>query len=195
MKLDGGPRSYLILDFLRRETVERLRNHSHTRLLSLGICIRRLIVNHEGRGDVLNALTPRQPGRSIDDHSADAMDHDEKMRQYRISAEALEQKLEQIYLPNLLFVIPTLIYLDSVDMSHPDWNQNLLNSLTACTIRHLSTDHSTFIFPFPVMDTSIVWPLETLDAKLGMEFDEVDPGNHWNFLLRLCQASVKSLFL
>ena len=28
-----------------------------------------------------------------------------------------------------------------------------------------------------------------------MEFNEVDPGNHWNFLLRLCQASVKSLFL
>ena len=112
MKLDGGPRSYLILDFLRRELSTTPKSPSYT-LAVPGVCIRRLIVNHEGRGDVLNALTPRHPGRSIDDHSADAMDHDEKMRQYRISVEALEQKLEQIYLPNLLFVIPTLIYLDS----------------------------------------------------------------------------------
>jgi len=202
--LDASHRSGSILGILQREAVERRRNHGHTRSPSLSACIRRVAVNNSGYWDEIIALKPRKPGRSIEDTSDDAFDDDEgKVQQWRASAGALGQKLSEIYRPNVLFVISSLVHLESLAMSQAGWSQSLLNSLTACTLRHLSLRDVQMTDVIPVMDGSVIWPLETLDISLGWDFHfsrssnrpSLNASSSWNTILRLCSASLKVLFL
>lgn len=86
VELDGGPRSYRILGILQREAVERRQNCGYTRSLSLGACIRRMVVGNAGYWKEVTALRPRKPGRAIDDSSDDVWDDDkEKLQQWRAS--------------------------------------------------------------------------------------------------------------
>jgi hypothetical protein len=88
-------------------------------------------------------------------------------------------------------------------MGQADWSQSLLNNLTACTIRHLSLRDVRMTDVVPVIDDSVVWPLETLDISLGWDFNfsrgsnrtSLNASNSWNTILRLCSASLKVLFL
>jgi hypothetical protein len=88
-------------------------------------------------------------------------------------------------------------------MGQADWSQSLLNNLTACTIKHLSLHEGQMTDIVPVMEASVVLPLETLDIRLGWDFEfsysfngpPLNASNSWNTILRLCSASLKVLFL
>jgi hypothetical protein len=130
----------------------------------LSACIRRVVVNNDGYWKELDALRPRKPGRSIEDTSDDAYDDDvDKVQQWRASAGELTRKLNEIYRPNVLLVISSLVHLESLEMGQADWSQSLLNNLTASTIKHLSLRDVRMRDVVPVIDESVVWPLETLD--------------------------------
>jgi hypothetical protein len=172
VKLDASRRPEGILGLLQREAVERRQNHGSARSTSLGACIRRVIVDNDGYLKEVLASRPRKPGRSIDDDSENAYDDDvNKVQQRRASTGELTQRLNEIYGPNVLFVISNLVHLESLEMGQASWSQSLLNNLVGCTIRHLSLRDVQMKDVVPVMDDSVVWPLETLDIGLGWDFE------------------------
>ncbi|KAL9123788.1 MAG: hypothetical protein Q9217_006816 [Psora testacea] len=204
VKLDASPRSESILAILQREAVERRQNHGHTRSLSLSACIRCVAVDHAGYWEEIHALRPRKPGRSFEDTSDDAYDDDEdKVQQWRASVGEITHRLNEIYRPNVLFVISSLVHLESLDMSQADWSQSLLNNLAACTIKHLSLRDVQMTDVVPTMEDSVVFPLETLDIRFCWDFEfsygysgpRLNASNSWNTILRLSSASLKILTL
>jgi hypothetical protein len=170
----------------------------------LGACIRRLVVGNEGYWKELNALRPRKPGRSMEDTSDDTYDDDEdKVQQWRDSIGEISHRLNEIYRPNVLFVISSLVHLESLEIDQASWSQSLLNNLTACTIKHLSLRQVQMTDIVPVMEASVVLPLETLDIHMCWDFEfsyhfngpPLNASNSWNTILRLCSASLKILTL
>lgn len=127
----------------------------------------------------------------------------DKIQQWRVVTGELTHRLNEIYRPNVLFVISSLVYLESVEVSQIDWSQSLLNNLTGCTIRHLSLCGAQMTDVVPVMDDSVVWPLETLKIGLGWDFEfsqdpdgpSLNASNNWNTILRLSSATLKVLVL
>ncbi|KAI1004005.1 hypothetical protein K3495_g4204 [Podosphaera aphanis] len=193
--LDSGHRSACLLGVLQRETVQRRQNRGRTRSLSLGACIRRIVVRSDGYWNELIGARPRKPGRSIHDLNEDAYDNDEeKVAQWNTFVEGLTYRLNEIYRPNVLFVISGLIHLESVDLDQVDWNQSLLNGLVACTPKHLSIRDLKAIDIVPVMDDSVVWPLETLSFHFNWDFQylcrphnsPLNASKSWETILRLC---------
>lgn len=204
VELDGGPRSYRILGILQREAVERRQNCGYTRSLSLGACIRRMVVGNAGYWKEVTALRPRKPGRAIDDSSDDVWDDDkEKLQQWRASIGKISHTLNEVYKPNMLFAISSLVHLESLEIEQASWNQSFLNNLTACTTKHLSLHHVEMTDIVPVMEASVVLPLETLDIHLrwdshfSYDFDgpPLNASSSWNTILRLCSASLRTLTL
>lgn len=204
MTLDSSRGSENILSVLQREAVERRQNRGNTRSLSLGACIRRLVVCHKGYWKALTDTRPRKPGRSIEDTSEDAYDNDEdKVQQWRLVTDQLNRRLADFYNPTVRFVISSLVHLESLQLSQIDWTQDTLHSLAASTIRHLLLCEVQMTDIVPIMDSSVVLPLETLDIRLGWEFKfsygphmlKLDASNSWNTILRLCSASLKTLRL
>ncbi|KAG9241114.1 hypothetical protein BJ878DRAFT_483249 [Calycina marina] len=201
---DFSPRSEKILTILQRETVERGQTRGHTRSLSLGACIRRVVVNNDGYWKKITAARPRKSGIFVEDTSENAYDDDEnKVQQWRTFAEQLTHKMNEIYRPTVLFVLSGLVHLESLDMHQVDWSQSLLNNLTACSIRRLSLVDVKLANTTPVMEDSVVWPLERLDIKMGWDFEfsqepngpRLNASTNWYTILRLCSASLNVLFL
>lgn len=141
------------------------------------------------------ASRPQKPGRSIEDESDDALDDDEdRIQQWRISTGTLNQTLHDIYWPNVLSVILTIPHLERLSWAQPEWNQTLLSNLTACTIRHLSLHDAKMTDIVPIMDNSIVWPLETLD--IGLSWDRICRIPRWTQSKRFkCLEQFTSIML
>jgi hypothetical protein len=204
VKLDASARSYSILGILQQEADERRQNRGYTHSPSLGACIRRLVVGIDGYWKELHALRPPKPGRSIEDTTDDAyVDDENTVRQWRSSLDEITHRLNKVYRPNVLFVISSLVHLESLEIDQASWNQSLLNNLTACTIKHLSLRKVLMTDIVPVVEASVVLPLESLNISLGWDFEfrysfeglSLNASNGWNTILRLCSASLKILTL
>jgi hypothetical protein len=118
------------------------------------------------------------------------------MQQWRTSAGELGQKLNEIYRPNLVPVVSNLVHLESLVLGQADLDPTLLNNLTDCiitSIRHLSLPNITTTEVIPIMDSSVVWPLETLDIKLGLDFDTSRDSSRSTSSLESLDASIHTI--
>lgn len=197
---DGSPRSENILGILQREAVERRQNHGHRCSLSMGVCVRRVVVDSASYWKLLRASMQGERSRFTDDTSGDESEDDlDRHQQWRATEDKLGHRHDTTYLPNVLLVISTLVHLESVHLSQTHWNQTLLNNLTASTIRHLLLRDLHMGDAIPVMNSAVVWPLETLDIILTWNVDHIgsrlDVSDCWNNILRLSSGSLKVLYL
>ncbi|POS85708.1 hypothetical protein EPUL_005191 [Erysiphe pulchra] len=200
---DGGRRSEGLVRLLQREAVERGQNRGQTRKPSLGACIRRVVSNNDGYWDEIMASRPLKFGRSLGDELDDPFDHDEeKVSQWRPIVGELTHKLNENYRPNVLFVVSSLVNLESFDISHADWNQLFLNTLLSLPIKNLTLGDTHMTDIIPVMD-KVIWPIERLDIRLSWDFDfrthtdkkSLNASQSWNTILRTCAPSLKFLKL
>ncbi|RKF56323.1 hypothetical protein OnM2_082023 [Erysiphe neolycopersici] len=203
VKFDGGCSLEGLLRLLQREAIERGQNRGRTRTPSLGACIRRVVTNNDGYWDEIMASRPLKSGRSIGDDLDDPFDHDEeKVSQWRPIVGELTHKLNENYRPNVLFVVSSLVNLESFEMSHADWNQVLLNTLVSLPIKNLSLGDVHMTDIIPVMD-QVMWPIERLDIRLSWDFDFrthtdktiLNASQSWETILRTCAPSLQFLKL
>ncbi|KAI6244461.1 hypothetical protein HI914_07443 [Erysiphe necator] len=201
VKFDGGRNLEGLLRLLQREAVERGQNRGRTRKPSLGACIRRVVTNNDGYWDEIMASRPLKSGRSIGDELDDPFDHDEeKVSQWRPIVGELTHKLNENYRPNVLFVVSSLVNLETFEISHADWNQVLLNTLVSLPIKNLSLGDVHMTDIIPVMD-QVAWPIERLDIRLswGIDFrthtdkSSLNASQSWETILRSCAPSLQFL--
>ncbi|RKF78053.1 hypothetical protein GcM1_214020 [Golovinomyces cichoracearum] len=201
IKFDGGRHSESLLRLLQREAVERGQNRGRTRALSLGACVRRVVTNNDGYWDEIMASRPLKPGRSLSDVLDDPFDHDEeKLSQWRPIIDYLTHKLNENYRPNVLFVVSSLVNLESFEMNHADWNQTLLNTLVSMPLKSLALSDVQMTDILPVID-DVVWPIQRLDIRLSWDFEFrtrtekrlLNSSRSWETILRLCSKSLQVL--
>lgn len=203
IKFDGSRSSEDLLGLLWREAVERSQNRGRTRHLSLGACVRRVVTNNDGYWKEIIASRPLKPGRSIEDNLDDPFDDDEeKIALWRPTVGELTKRLNQNYRPNILFVISSLVHLESFDINQVDWNQTYLNTLVALPVKYLSLGEVQMTDIIPIMNI-VDWPLEKLTIRLSWDFDYrtnskesvLNSSKSWELLLRSCAPFLQVLNL
>lgn len=123
-----------MIELLKPEAFERRQNRGLMHATSLGACIRHITVNNDGYSQQVNELIPQKTGKSTKDSGEGPnFDSADKIQQFHASAVAPIERMCAVYRPNVLFVVSTLPYLESLDMNQADWtrkrdpqDQNLL---------------------------------------------------------------------
>jgi hypothetical protein len=210
VNLDFSPQFECMLGLLHREAVERRQHPGLTRPPSLGACIRRIVTYNDRYCNIAPPERPRRPivydGEEIGVEDLDGVEENEsQLRQWQTEWEALNKKLKELYLPGVVFILPSLQHLESLEMTAVNWNQSLLNNLTASSIRHLSLRNLRLTDIIPFMDESVRWLLETLDIRLIWHYEldnelqrpptGIRVDKTWNTILRLCSSSLRFLRL
>lgn len=131
--LDASPRAYAFLETLQREAIQRDCNRGeegHTRRqrqqLSLGICIRHVKASDTGYRAERRRLASKYRGwdQKSKEQRSETLEDDRK----------LSERLREVFMPTLLWVIRRLIYVESLDLSFPKWTQDIFNCVTTSRV-------------------------------------------------------------
>lgn len=199
LTLDATSRAMAIVALLYSEAQLRQQNKLG---LSLGACVRQIETSSEGYWKRILASRPRKPGFSTDDNSEEAWDREEgKLEEWRRETSIAGEELDH-FLRVLHQAMTSLPHLYALELTETSLDQSLVNWLLSfTTVRHLKKIRLNMAEEIPRIDTSVEWPLETLDIQMSWDFEygterrDLDASQHWYQLLRPCAPSLQSLTL
>lgn len=164
-----------ILPVLLSEAFKRRQNrreYGKTEGLSLGACIRKVIVNKEGGLRDLERRTIQNSQNDI---------------------EWLENHLKKYDRPSVYSIISSLPNLETAHLSDVAFCQSLLSGLVGSTVTSATLSaHATDICPR--IGEGVSWPLTSLNIKLSAFSDSTTNASHyWKNILHLCSAHLLRL--
>lgn len=188
--LDFSARAIQILPQLQKEAVQRLRSPQGLTLSpSLGACVRTL------RSD-LSEYWPQVGALKVDDEKDET-----KLDQWRAAARLIADYMNDLYMPTVLLVIPTLPHLESLALASCNLDDELLDCLTMCRLKDLKLEGSFMRTP-NIRAGRKPWPLRTLDVNASWDFQfsykplgELDSSSFWQALLEMCCLTLRYLKL
>lgn len=191
LALQFEPRSVRVVGKLQKEAVQRMRSpHGLTFSPSLGACVRTLQSSMSGYSSQLEVLEPP-------DYTDEG-----RMQQWRVMGELMSDHMDELYIPAVMLVIPTLPHLESLRLDSCSLDDDLLDCLTMSKAKHLELSGWFWEYPRMRSGRRPPWPLETLRIHVnwgaGVYMNgplTLDSSAFWQTFLGACASTLRELRL